>query len=120
MENLPIPSAYLQQPLLNKDPHLNKIFPTLPFLSYYQPPNLKLLFTSASLSNEIFITSTFSCKSPKCPFLSKHNNQFNNWSQWSLYKISRNYNCDLFNAIYAISCNLCPKAIYIKETSNST
>ena len=68
MENLPIPSAYLQQPLLNKDPHLNKIFPNLPFLSYYQPPNLKLLFTSASLPNEIFITSTFFCKSPKCHF----------------------------------------------------
>ena len=54
------------QPLLNKDPHLNQIFSQPPLISYRQPPNLKLLFTSASLPNKSFITGTFRCKSSKC------------------------------------------------------
>ena len=70
------------QPSLNKDPYLNKIFPHL----YRQPPNLKLLLTSASLSNEIFITCTFPCKSSKFHLYSsintnltlhRRNSQFN-------------------------------------------
>ena len=54
------------QPLLNKDPHLNQIFSQPPLISYRQPPNFKLLLTSASLPNKSFITGTFRCKSPKC------------------------------------------------------
>ena len=34
-------------------------------------------------------------------------------------KVFGNLNCNSFNVIYAISCNLFPKAIYIKETINS-
>ena len=34
-------------------------------------------------------------------------------------KIFGNFSCNSSNIIYAISCNLCPKAIYIGETSNS-
>ena len=30
------------QPLLNKDPYLNKILPASPLISYRQPPDLKL------------------------------------------------------------------------------
>ena len=33
--------------------------------------------------------------------------------------MSENFNCNSSNVIYAISCNLCPKAIYIGETSIS-
>ena len=54
------------QPLLNRDSHLNQIFSAPPLISYHQPPDLKLLLTSASLTNESFITGTFPCKSPKC------------------------------------------------------
>ena len=32
--------------------------------------------------------------------------------------ISGNFNCNSFNVIYAISCNLCPKLIYIGEIRN--
>ena len=34
-------------------------------------------------------------------------------------KISGNFDCNSFNVIYPISCNLCAKAIYIGEISNS-
>ena len=66
------------QTLLNKEPHLNQIFPFHPLISYRQSQSqsqtfLKLLsyspisnfyvLTSASLPNEIFIT--FPWKFPK-------------------------------------------------------
>ena len=52
------------------------------------------------------------------PSLPQHKYRFyNKWSQWSPNK---NFNCNSsINIIYAISCNLCPKTIYIGETSNS-
>ena len=109
------------QPLLNKDPHLNQTFSTPPLISYRQPPNLKLLLTSASLPNEHFITGTFPCKSPKCHLCPNINtNPTITGPNGVPIKISGNFSCNYSsNIIYAISCNLCPKAIYIGETSNS-
>ena len=108
------------QPLLNKDPHLNQIFSALLLISYRQPLNLKLLLTSASLPNESFITGTFPCKSPKCHLFPNINtNPTITGPKGVPLKISGNFSCNSSNIIYAISCNLCPKAIYIGETSNS-
>ena len=108
------------QPLLNKDPHLNQIFSAPPLISYRQPPNLKLLFTSASLPNEHFITGTFPCKSLKCHLCPNINtNPTITGPNGVPIKISGNFSCNSSNIIYANLCNLCPKAIYIGETSNS-
>ena len=108
------------QPLLNKDPHLNQIFSAPPLTSYPQPPNLKLLLTSASLPNEHFITGTFFCKSPKCHLCPNINtNPTITGPNGFPIKISGNFSCNSSNIIYAISCNLFPKGIYIGETSNS-
>ena len=108
------------QPLLNKDPYLNQIFPAPPLISYRQPPNLKLLLTSASLLNERFITGTFPCNSPKCHLCpNKNTNPTITGPNGVPIKISGNFGCNSSNIIYAISCNFCPKAIYIGETSNS-
>ena len=107
------------QLLLNKDPHFNQIFSAPPFISHRQPPNIKLLLT-CSLPNEHFITGTFSCKSPKCHLCPNINtNSTITGPNGVPIKISGNFSCDSSNIIYAISCNLCPKAIYIGETSNS-
>ena len=107
------------QPLLNKDPHLHQIFSTPPLISYRQPPNLKLLLTSASLPNEHFITGTFPCKFSKCHLCPNINtNPTITGPNGVPIKISGNFNCNSSNIIYAISCNLCLKAIYIGETSN--
>ena len=104
------------QPLLNKDPHLNQIFSTPPLISYRQPPNLKLLLTSASLPNEHFITGTFPCKSSKCHLCPNINtNPTITGPNGVPIKISGNFSCNSSNIIYAILCNLCPKAIYIGE-----
>ena len=106
--------------LLNKDPHLNQIFSTPPLISYRQPRNLKLLVTSASLLNEHFITGTFPCKSSKCHLCPNINtNPSITGPNGVPIKISGNFSCNSSNIIYAISCNLCPKAIYIGETTNS-
>ena len=108
------------QILLNKDPHLNQIFSASPLISYVQPPNLKLLLTSASLPNESFITGTFPCKSPKCHLYPNINtNPTITGPNGVPIKIFGNFSCNSFNVLYAISCNLCSKAIYIGETSNS-
>ena len=108
------------QPLLNKDPYLNQIFSVPPLISYRQPPNLKLLLTSASLPNERFITGTFPCNSPKCHLCPNINtNPTITGPNGVPIKISENFSCNSSNIIYAISCNLCPKAIYIGETSNT-
>ena len=106
------------QTLLNKDSHLNQIFSTPPLISYRQPPNLKLPLTSASSPN--FITGTFPCKSSKfhlCPNINI--NPTITGPNGVPIKISGNFICNSSNIIYAISCNLCPKAMYIGETSNS-
>ena len=108
------------QPLLNKDPFLNQIFPAIPLISYRQPPNLKLLSISASLANEIFITGTFPCESPKCHLCPNNNTNLTITGPKRVpIKTSENFNCKSFNVIHAISCNLSPKAIYIGETSTS-
>ena len=108
------------QPLLNKDPYLNQIFSTPPLISYRQPPNLKPVLTSASLPNEHFITGTFPCNSPKCHLRSNINtNPTITGPNGVPIKISGNFSCNSSNIIYAISCNLFSKAIYIGETSNS-
>ena len=102
------------QHLLNKDQHFSKIFSTPPLISYRQPPNLKLLLTSASLPNENFITGTFPCKSSKCHLCPNINtNPTITDPNGVPIKISGNFSCNSSNIIYAISCNLCPKAIYI-------
>ena len=108
------------QPLLNKNPHLNLIFFAPPLKSYRQPPNIKLVLTSASLPNEHFITGTFPFKSPKCHLCPNINtNPTIIVPNGAAIKISGNFSCNSSNIIYAISCNLCPKAICIGETSNS-
>ena len=108
------------QPLLYKDPHLNQIFSTPPLISYRQPPNLKLLLTSASLPNKHFITGTFFCKSSKCHLCPNINTDPTiTGPNRVTIKIFGNFSCNSSNIIYAISCILCPKAIYIGETSNS-
>ena len=108
------------QPLLNKDPHLNQIFSIPPLISYREPPNLKFLLTSACLQNKHFITGTFPCKSSKCHLcLNINTNPIITGPNRVLIKISGNFNCNSSNIIYEISCNLCPKAIYIEETSHS-
>ena len=108
------------QPFLNKDPHLNQIFSAPPLISYRQPFNLKLLLASASLPNKGFITGSFPCKSSKCHLCPNINNNLTITGPNGVpIKISGNFGCNLSNALYAISCNLCPKAIYIGETSNS-
>ena len=87
-------------------------------MSYRQPPNLKLLLTFVALPNESFITGTFPCKSPKCHLCPNINtNPTKAGPNGVPIKIFGN--CNSFNIIYAILCNLCPKAIYIGETSNS-
>ena len=108
------------QPLLYKDPHLNQIFSTPPLISYRQPPNLKLLLTSASLPNKHFITGIFPCKSSKCHLCPNINTDPTIAGPNRVtIKISGNFSCNSSNIIYAISCILCPKATYIGETSNS-
>ena len=78
------------------------------------------LLTSASLSNKIFITGTFPCKFLKCHLCSNINTGSTiTGPNGILIKIFRNFNCNSSNVIYAIPCNLCPKAIYIGKTSNS-
>ena len=63
---------------------------------------------------------TFPCKSPKCHFCFNINTNFTIIGPKGVpIKISANFNCNSFIVVYAISCNLCPKAIYIRETSNS-
>ena len=100
--------------------YLNQIFSAPPLISYRQPPNLKLLLTSASLPNERFITGTFPCNFPKCHLCPNINtNPTITGPNGVPIKISGNFSCNSSNIIYAISCNLCPKAIYIGETSNS-
>ena len=100
-------------------PHLQKTFPTLLLIFYRQPPNLKVLLTFASLPNN-FTTGTFSCKSPTCHFCSNINTNLTIIGPNRIStKAFRNFNDNSFNVIYIISCNLCPKAIYIRKTCNS-
>ena len=106
--------------LLNKNPHLNKIFPAPPLISYGQPPKLKHLLASASLLNEIFITGVFLCTPPECHLCSNINTDSTIAGPNGIsIKIFGNFNSNSSNVIYAISYNLCPKAIYIGEASNS-
>ena len=63
---------------------------------------------------------TFLCKSSKCHLCPNINtNPTITGPNRVPIKICRNFSCNLSNIISAISCNLCPKAIYIGETSNS-
>ena len=63
---------------------------------------------------------TFPCKSLKCHLCPNINtNPTIAGPNGVLIKISGNFSCNSSNIIYVISCNLCPKAIYIGETSNS-
>ena len=64
---------------------------------------------------------TFPCKSLKCylcPNINTHDPTITGPNRVPI-KISENFSCKSSNVIYAISCNLCPKAIYIGKTSNS-
>ena len=64
--------------------------------------------------------STFSCNSPKCHLcLNINTNSKITGPNGVPIKISGNFYRNSSNVIYAILCNLCPKAIYIGETSNS-
>ena len=63
---------------------------------------------------------TFPCKSSKCHLCPNLNTSPTITGPNGVpIKISGNFNCNSSNIIFAISCNLCPKAIYIGETSNS-
>ena len=60
-----------------------------------------------------------SCKSPKCHLcLNINTNSTTTGPKGVPKKITENFNCNSFNVSSAISCNLCPQAIYIGETSN--
>ena len=63
---------------------------------------------------------TFPCTSPKCHFCPNINTDpaITGPNRVPI-KISGNFSCNSSNIIYAVSCNLCPKAIYIGETCNS-
>ena len=63
---------------------------------------------------------TFPCKSPKChPCPNINTNLTITGPNGVPIKISGNFSCNSSNIIYAISCNVCPKAIYVGEKSNS-
>ena len=85
-------------------------------MSYRQPPNLKLLLTSASLPNESVITGTFPCKFSKCHLCPNVNtDSIITGPNGVPIKISVNFSCNSSNIIYAISCNLCPEASLLEK-----
>ena len=72
------------------------------------------------MPNKSFVTGTFPCKFPKCHICPNINtNSAITGSNGVFIKISGNFSCNSSNTIYAISCHLCPKAIYIGKTSKS-
>ena len=110
------------QHFFKTDPHLDTIFPLPPLISYRQPPNLRLLLTSDSstINKKSFTTGTFPCNSSKCCLCPNIDSRSSITGPNGVsFKISGNFNCNSQNVIYAITCNICPQAVYIGETSNS-
>ena len=103
------------QPLPNKDPILTKSY--VLSHSYHIVDLLTyVLLTYSSLPNEIFITGTFPSKSPKyhlCPNINT-DSTISGFNRVPI-KIYENFNCNTFNVIYAILCNLCRKASTLEK-----
>ena len=108
------------RPILRNDPYLRNVFPTPTLVAYRQPPNLRYLLTSNSLPDPNATHGTFPCNNPRCK-LCPHINTTNiiQGPNGKVFNIKGKFNCNSKNIIYAISCDLCPKAIYIGETGNN-
>ena len=108
------------QPILRNDQCLQKILPKPPIVAYRKPSNLSNIITKSKLQNNQANLGTTPCNKPRCQ-LCAHINTSPTLIGPNGKKININakYNCSSSNVIYAISCRLCPKDIYIGETSQT-
>ncbi|XP_033121310.1 uncharacterized protein LOC117120378 [Anneissia japonica] len=107
------------QPLL-QDNDLKHIFHDKPFLAYRQPANLKRHLISSKFSQSTLINGTFPCHSTKCELCHlNHSESHILGPNGYIINIKGHFTCSSTNIIYAITCNICPNAVYIGQTGQT-
>ena len=106
-------------PILRDDDTLKQIFKEKPIVAYKQPPNLRAHLVRSSLTPPTN-NGTIPCNRPRCQLCPHINTNMdimgpNN----TTYSIKGSFDCTSTNIVYAITCKLCPTAVYIGQTGQS-
>ena len=89
-------------------------------VAYRQPPNLRRILTTNAQPSIVTPHGTTPCNSNRCQLCSFINtSSFITGPNNLTYDITGKFFCNTENVIYAITCTICPAAVYIGETGNT-
>ena len=105
--------------LLKGDSSLPATFSKPPLLALRQPPNLRQLLTSSKLPPFSKLPpGNKSCNKPRCQVCDHISQGSPIFLPFSEFPIKPpNLDCDSQNVVYLLYCTMCPKGLYVGETS---